>query len=1060
MHINKVWLGYITLTLLISPILTVSLPTQENTIPEWDKDWSFRQEIELPISTCLEHTKYQPIDLYIEFNNPCWAKNENEHSVRVCCWDGYKWHELESQIYDLDIKNSYHLSSCRLIFLVPNFANGEELYFVYYDDTEKLSPNYIDHVNIEDAFYYAEPISGLSIECDYYEITEDGYCVYGIGQKGKILYRWLSQGIVKMTPQSKKFDISNFDNLASFCFSYQHGKKDEDEISSDQVLISKEINVDGNLMVQFRMKSESSGKNLQTDNVYKYYYCPTDDKRIFVHVKHQVFDEAEVTGIVNVDGRYGALASVHSKSGRNKKMRFGNILPYMHVYSDNNNIKEYKLNTDPASKEREWIVPYTDDCDLGKEAWISYDEGEQGKAFGILFSSNTDIVKYGTDERDGIQVKVAEREYLNILGTEVDYAAINFGRNSYEKGESHDTNIAGDLIIEYDAEYYSSEEGGYKSVILESECYRELIKYRQDDEDDSGNGEQNIYTLTVLPQFPWIIGRIFNYPYLHNIFDFFSLSAYLYQNNEFVTNSEYFKPFLGHPKFKFTKIAPGDYVVKIFRRIGNHEKIIGISPVRIEEDKHIHIFCSWQKDIKITALDQNKERIENIELVIIQDDSIIYSNITKNNEDILCNIPFNLFKPYVLKAYYKGFKIYDKTIPRREKNVDITLDLYDLSIDIKDKLGLSPGVNLKPLLISSKMDIPFEISPFNLGSGLYVFNNLPAAKYKFYIFYARFSDEKYIDIPEDGDSANIEFSALFNLRTKLLDSRGDLIQDKTLKIDVTRYNKTLLESISPDEIVTLPPGKYIVKVHSKVKLIGMKTVELNNDKDINIVTKINPLLPTLISGLVLVFICEIIVIMLLKRFSVNTFLKMLALALVFLAIFQPWWTLNGNSDMINAQKNTEMFIVSGTMIEKVTYNDDTYLELATLPEIFTNFLNILLLIIYSGIILLSISFIPNILLRKRYFLVLISASIIFLLLVSFAFSYGMSKITELTLGGLYGEANIDVTLPNGEMTSMLSSWGLGIGFYLCILSAIILFFAGIIDSLKGKKWPKKIFKRK
>ena len=154
-----------------------------------------------------------------------------------------------------------------------------------------------------------------------------------------------------MKPRSKKFDIANFDNLASFCFSYQHGEKDEDEISSDQVLVSKEINIDGNLMVQFRLISESSGKDLRTNNVYKYYYCPTDDKRIFVHVKHQVFEGGEVTGIENVDGRYGALASVHSKSGRIKRMRFGSILPYMHIHSENNIVKEYKLNTDPESKE-------------------------------------------------------------------------------------------------------------------------------------------------------------------------------------------------------------------------------------------------------------------------------------------------------------------------------------------------------------------------------------------------------------------------------------------------------------------------------------------------------------------------------------------------------------------------------------------------------------------------------------------------------------------------------------------------------------------------------------
>ncbi len=1057
MRINRIWLAYISLIILLSPILTISLPSQDNTPPDWNIEWSFRQEIKLPISTCLHHTKYQPIDLYIEFINPCWAKNENEHSIRVCSWDGYKWHELESQIYALELKNSDYITSCRLVFLVPSFANGEELYFVYYDDNEKSSPNYIDHVSIEDAYYYYEPISGLSIESDYYQINEDGYCVYGIGQKGKILYRWLSQGIVKMKPRSKKFDIANFDNLASFCFSYQHGEKDEDEISSDQVLVSKEINIDGNLMVQFRLISESSGKDLRTNNVYKYYYCPTDDKRIFVHVKHQVFEGGEVTGIENVDGRYGALASVHSKSGRIKRMRFGNILPYMHIYSENNIVKEYKLNIDPESKEREWIVPYTDDCDLGEEAWISYDEGERGKAFGILFPSNKDIVKYGTDERDGIQVKVAEREYLNILGTEADYASINFGRNSYEKGGSHDRLIASDLIIEYDTEFYTSEEGGYKSVILESECFRELIKYRQDEEDDSENGEKNIYTLTVFPQ---LIGRIYNFPFLHSIFDRFTLSAELFQNNELITQGEFFKPFLGKPLFKFRKIAPGDYIIKIFRRIGNWERIIGIKPVKIEDDKYINIFCSWQKNIKITAKNQNKERIENMELAIFQDDSIIYSNITKNKEDISLSIPFNIFKPYILRAYYKGFKIYDKEILRRVKKVDLTLDLYDLNIDVKDKLGFSPGVNLRPLLTSSKMDNPLELSPIDLGNGIYVFNDLPAAKYKFYISYARFSDEVYIDIPEDGDSANIKFSALFDLSTKLLDSRGNLIQDKNLRINVMRYGETLFESISPDKIVTLPPGKYIVKAHSNGKLIGTKTVDLSSDKDINIVTKIKPLLPVLVCGLVLVFIGEIIVLLLIKRFSLNTFLKLLALALVFLAIFQPWWTLNGHSDTPTADKNTEMFIVSGTMIEKVTYEDETYLELATLPEIFTDFLSILLIIIYSGIILLSMSFIPNILLRKRYFLVLISASIIFLLLVSFAFSYGMSKITELTLGGLNGEANLNVMLPNGEMTSMLSNWGLGIGFYLCILAAIILFLAGIIDSLKEKKWLKKIFRKK
>ncbi len=1056
MRINKIWLVYISLILLISPVLTISLSSQEPTIPDWSRDWLFRQEIKLPISTSQSHAIYQPIDLRIEFINPCWGKNENEHSIRVCSWDGYIWHELDSQVYDLEFKDPNHILNCRLVFLVPSFANGEELYFVYYDDNEKVSPEYIDHVLIEDAYYYYAPISGVSIESDYYKITEDGYCVYGIGQKGKIIYRGLSQGIIKMKPNSRNFDTANFDNLASFILSYQHGTEDEDEVSSDQVLISKEIIVDGNLMVEFRIVSESNSKHLRTNNLYKYYYCPTDEKRISVHVKHQVFKESEVTGIENVDGRYGVLASVQSKSGRIKRMRFGEILPYIHIFSENNNIKEYKLNTDPENIEREWVIPYTDDCDLGEDAWISYDEGENGKAFGIIFSSNEDIVKSGTDERDGIQVTSAEREYLKILGTEVDYTSISFGRNSFEKGGTHDKIIAGDLVVEYDVEFYTSETGGYRDVILESECFPELIKYRHEGEDDSENGEKNIYTLTIYPD---LIGRIINIPPIRSIFDRFTLSAELYQKDELYSKGEYFKPIIDEPRFKFTKIAPGDYIVKIFRRIGSWERIIGLKPITINHDEDTRIYCTWQKRIKISGIDQNRARIENIELNLLQNDSIVFINNTKKDEDIFLKLPYNLFERYVLKAYYKGFKIFDKELSKRVKKLDITLELYDLTIDVEDKLGFSPGVNLRPILTSSEMENPIELIPQDVGDGIYIFNDLPAAKYKFHISYGRFTDELYIDVPEDGDSTRIKFTALFDLNTNLLNSRGIQIQDENYKINVIRSGEILFDCISPEKTVTIPPGKYTIQVHLDGELVGTKIVELSSDKEINIVTKIKPILPILITGIVLLFICEMVVLLLFKKFSLNTFLKLLALALVFLSIFQPWWTLNGYSDTPFAEKNTEMYIVSGTMVEKIEYPEETHLELATLPELFTDFLGILLLIIYSGIILLSISFIPNILLRRRYFLVLISASILFLLLVSIAFSYGMSKITELTLGSLNGEAILDIIIPNGETICMLSNWGLGIGFYLCVLSSIILLFAGVIDYLRIKKWPKEFFKK-
>jgi hypothetical protein len=135
-------------------------------------------------------------------------------------------------------------------------------------------------------------------------------------------------------------------------------------------------------------------------------------------------------------------------------------------------------------------------------------------------------------------------------------------------------------------------------------------------------------------------------------------------------------------------------------------------------------------------------------------------------------------------------------------------------------------------------------------------------------------------------------------------------------------------------------------------------------------------------------------------------------------------------------------------------------SLSTIPEMFTNFVGLLFIVVCSGFALIGISFIPNFLLKKRFSLVLIIASFIFLVLVSTAFLVGISKITEISLGSLQGHAITNVVLPNNEVVCMNSSWGLGIGFYLCIIATLTILSAGIIDILRKKQWPKQLFSKK
>ena len=105
MQIKKSILLYVIIILLILTVINISVPAEDNAPPHWNSQWSYKQEIILPISTENPFAKYQPIDIQIEFDYTCWARNEKEHSIRVACWDGNNWHELESQIYDLKHKD-------------------------------------------------------------------------------------------------------------------------------------------------------------------------------------------------------------------------------------------------------------------------------------------------------------------------------------------------------------------------------------------------------------------------------------------------------------------------------------------------------------------------------------------------------------------------------------------------------------------------------------------------------------------------------------------------------------------------------------------------------------------------------------------------------------------------------------------------------------------------------------------------------------------------------------------------------------------------------------------
>jgi len=1044
------------LLLLIFPAASIPGSSQEDVIPFWNTTWSYRQELLLPIATNDLTAHYQPIDLRITFEKPCWTENENKTSIRICCWYKENWYELESQIYGI-IKGAgetTYINECNVIFLIPTFADGTERYFIYYTDSETPKPNYKDHVSIEDANYSSSPLPDVSAQARFYGIKEDGYCVYGVGHEGQFLDRSCIQVVVKQKKDTKKFDVLGSDQIVSFAFSYYYGSKEKDESSSDQVFVDKKIFVDGNLMVEFGIISESKMKDIQTTALYRYYYYPLDEKRINVHVKHEMLKDATVQGIDNVDGRFGSLISIKSRSATVESLNFGEIYSYLNFYGENDKIEQYQLNQNPATKDREWIISFKNDASLGKEAWLCYGEGKDGKANAVLFASNEGIVTSGIDERDGIQLKVAEKEYVNFLGTEVDYVSINFGRHSYKPGHSHDVTIPSDLMVQFDAEVFASDTGGYTAVQKESYIYQTLVKSRQRSGDIPFEREQKRYNVTIITRFG---GTHFTYPWMSNLIGgaLPVMWIELHHEGRLIVEGAANRSLFTRAKKTFSNVLEGKYFVKVYLKRGNTTKVFtGSTILHLDKNTKVTVFCTWERTIKFTFLDQHGRGIPGIHGWLTNKDGILYDeNITQKNGELIVKAPYNMRDPYTLRAEYKDFVIYDKELQKTIKklNEQVNLELYNFSVIVTDALDFPPGVEITPLLVTSKDNRTIQLTPLENGKGMFLFEGVPRGDYNLQISYGDFIDDIHVTVPDAGNSIRMKFSAIFDLTIDLFDSKGNPLTDNNIQFIISRDNQTVEKT--NEKTLSLPPAKYTINAYIKDELIGGKQVELINDKHLTFVTIVDSLLPAVLSLLLCVVFGFFVVLTLLKKFSLPSLLKSLAILFIILSFFQPWWLFTGSSTIPPAEKTTAMYVNPGVMIETRKYYGETSLNIAEMPDLFLMFLGAIVPLASLTCLSLSCAILLKRTKKKTYALLLSIIGVILLCILLSSFYFVTTKLTETSIGAVQGEGALAISIESEEVI-IQSSWGFSTGFYFIFIAVIVAVIALLLD-IRTKVMQKK-----
>ncbi len=1084
---TKLIISLILIFTLVLNIFPNQVQAKENNW--WDESFPYRKEINIPFDTSISQAKFQPIDVNVNFENNCYAKNEKEHSIRVIYQKEGFFKELECQIYDLEKTDEKHIKSCNLVFLIPEVADGNEKYYLYYNNLPINAPEYTDHISVKSSYYSYEPISGFAFVSRFYEIIDEGEIIYTISQDGEGYGTPTAQKVGKLNPNSKEATPQNGEVFASFDFYYYPVTAVEaiDYISTSEKLVSKEITIDGNLMVEVGIISKTNNGKVQTTGKYKYYHSPTDDKRVHVNIKHETNDEIKLHKTADMNGVFARIRTGEVKSSSIKDLNFGRIYPYFHFYDENNNFCEYPLNGNQEGTFK--IINTKDDIDLGEKSWVSFDEGKTGKSHGLIIEK-TEVLKSGEDEKDGIQMNSFQSTYPNLPGLDTKSIGVQLIRNYYEENGVRDDLIPNNYLIEYNAEFFSSIDGGYTVFEKESDIFKKLVEIKPKNSKElsetSISKDDNSLTIYVHNDKSLSLGSIFSaltgkkLPYV---------SVELYKNNSFIssglannlpirstgeiqknTGLKKIGSFLSildwrnfslFKKVRFSNLEKGTYLLKIFREnsiIGSEKKYIGFKILDLDGDAETKIICRPESSSFLSIVDQNKNPIKDVTCNLKYDDFVVSSNSSDDKGNAELKAPFLLNKPYVLNVLYKGRVVFEKEIDLKLRNIlspikeEIVIENYDLNLKITDTWGEKPCFNFNTKLRYSNDNNDYNLKT-DLGSNNneYQFDSLIPGSYILSLNYQDFNFEKEIDIKASDENLDFVFPVEYTINFKAYDSRGSDLKD--FKVEISRGNrKVSINSIDSTKI-NIPPGNYYIKIISDEKIISNREIQVLNDNTIDIVTSKEPSYPAYFTILSIALIA-LFGILYIRKKNYLSFSKILLIGLSIIALVSPWWVINGTSDSFKT--SYKMFLNPASIIGYTEGNSVSAGELSQLPELFILALQMVSFLILIGCILLVLNLIfekyKKLNLNKYTLLsavfCYISAVIIFI--------YAAYQFASVSVGGFIGSGNLNFDVPGRSAETMFSSsWGPGIGFYLVIIGiiSIILFLI-----YKFKKETKKSIK--
>jgi hypothetical protein len=437
-------------------------------------------------------------------------------------------------------------------------------------------------------------------------------------------------------------------------------------------------------------------------------------------------------------------------------------------------------------------------------------------------------------------------------------------------------------------------------------------------------------------------------------------------------------------------------------------------------------------NVDITLTSNEMYETINIEPDLITKGQYLFNNIITAN--------------YTLNIKYKNFEIKEKI--DIQKNDMLSINLYNLQLNLIDKLGLPPEATLDVYLESDDFEkqIIMYGEPFSKNG--YLFPDLYPGKYTIKIGYKNYLTEKTIEIPYSMDNLTMVFSALWNLTLKIYDNHGNILQNARVVIERNNHKKHIIENYTDyngETIFNIPPGEYNTKIYYDNCLVAERKINVLTGIKLKIAKKKEPIAPSLIMVLALIVLIGFTINCYRKK-QKTMFLKILALTLAVVALVSPWWNIDSVDDGENVETSTNMYLSPTEMITITSKTDTMAGELEKVDDDFLNNIGYMPIIqIIAMIMIILTLFLSRF--RKNILSLLTSIIAVLLLVINIAIFYiGMSEFSNYMVGSFIGNGNITVNIPGENLTtSVYCSWGPNLGFYLTIIAFLILLIITIVN---------------